>query len=60
LGQSGLQFLERILADGLSFAQLADRTGKGGERGSAYVGERFRWMLGELADTWAAKGRVVR
>lgn len=57
VGEAGLKFLERILAEGLTFAALAEKVGRGGERGTAAVADRFRWLLKELADGWAAKGR---
>jgi hypothetical protein len=58
IGQSGVAFLSRILRDGWSFAELAARgQGKGSRVDVARVADRFRWLLTELADGWAAKGK---
>jgi hypothetical protein len=58
IGQSGVSFLARILRDGWSFAELAARGQARGSRADvARVADRFRWLLGELADGWAAKGK---
>jgi hypothetical protein len=58
IGQSGVSFLARILRDGWSFAELAARGAARGSRADvARVADRFRWLLAEVADGWAAKGK---
>jgi hypothetical protein len=58
IGASGVAFLARILRDHWTFAELA---AKGETRGSradtARVADRFRWLLAELAEGWAARGK---
>ncbi len=56
VGVIGARFLRSILVEGVTFAEYAARSGKGGERGTAYVADRFRWMLEDVADSWAARG----
>jgi hypothetical protein len=57
IGTSGVAFLSRILRDGLSVTELAARTSaRGSSADTRQVGARFRWLLEELAEAWAAKG----
>ena len=57
VGEVGARFLREIVADGVSFSAYAERRGRGGERGTAYVADRFRAMLEELTEFRAARGR---
>ena len=56
LGMIDARLIERVLGDGLSYAECAALQGKAGERGISYVATRFRDALEALADAWAAKG----
>jgi hypothetical protein len=58
IGTSGVAFLSRILRDGLTFTEVAACAAARGSRADvAKVADRFRWLLAELADGWAARGR---
>jgi hypothetical protein len=58
IGASGVAFLSRVLRDGMTFGQLATLAGRRGSPANvAQFGDRFRWLLGELADGWSAKGK---
>src|SRR5262245_14259279 len=58
VGQSGVSVLAGILRDGWSLAELAAGGKARGSRADvARVADRFRWLLAELADGWAATGR---
>lgn len=50
VGGVGLRLLRAILVEGHTFGTYAACTVGGGERGSARIGERFRWLLNEVAD----------
>jgi len=57
IGASGVVFLARILRDNWTFAELAARGEARGSRADvARIADRFRWLLAELADGWAARG----
>ena len=50
VGRVGLRLLRAILVEGHTFGTYAACTVGGGERGAARIGERFRWLLNEVAD----------
>jgi hypothetical protein len=50
VGRVGLRLLRAILVEGHTFGTYAAYTVGGGERGAARIGERFRWLLNEVAD----------
>lgn len=50
VGMVGLRLLRAILVEGHTFGTYAACTVGGGERGAARIGERFRWLLNEVAD----------
>ncbi|WHQ72540.1 hypothetical protein [Methylorubrum extorquens] len=50
VGGVGLRLLRAILVEGHTFGTYAACTVGGGERGAARIGERFRWLLNEVAD----------
>jgi hypothetical protein len=56
VGTSGVAFLAGILRDGLTFTEVAARAAARGSRADvSKVGDRFRWLLEQLADGWSAK-----
>ena len=58
VGMIGARFLREILT-GTSFAEFAARRGHSNERAVTDVAKRFRWMLEEIADARAARGRAA-
>jgi hypothetical protein len=55
IGSSGVAFLSQILRDGWTFTELAARTSARGSRADvSRMRDRFRCLLAELADAWAA------
>ncbi|WP_238225230.1 hypothetical protein [Methylorubrum aminovorans] len=50
VGRVGLRLLRAILVEGHTFGTYAACTVGGGERGAARIGERFRWLLNEVAE----------
>lgn len=50
IGWVGVRFLKAILVEGHTIGTYASRTVGGGERGAARIGDRFRWMLAEVAE----------
>ena len=58
VGQIGARFLREIIAEGTSFRAYAERRGWAGDRKVAYVGDRFRMALEDLAEFRAARGRA--
>ncbi len=59
LGMIDMRLLQRVLGDGMGFADCAALEGKSGERGQRYVAARYRDALEDLAEAWTAKGRIV-
>lgn len=59
LGMIDARILRRVLGDRMNYAEVAAATGKAGERGTAYIAQRFRDALEELAEALAAKGRPI-
>ena len=59
LGIIDARLIDRVLADGLSYAECASLIGRSGDRGKSYVAARFRDALEELSEVLTAKGRVV-
>jgi hypothetical protein len=57
IGRVDANILQRVLAERRSFAQLAALIGRGGERGTRYVAQRFRDALEDLADSFGVKGK---
>lgn len=55
VGTIGARFLREILT-GTTYREYAERRGRGGERGTAYVADRFRAWLEDIAEERAAKG----
>lgn len=64
VGRVGLRLLRAILVEGHTFGTYAACTVGGGERGAARIGERFRWLLNEVADQLhtasGAEGQRIR
>lgn len=64
VGMVGLRLLKAILIDGHTFGTYAGCTVGGGERGAARIGERFRWLLSEVAEhlhtATGAEGQHIR
>ncbi|SOR27155.1 conserved protein of unknown function [Methylorubrum extorquens] len=64
VGGVGLRLLRAILVEGHTFGTYAACTVGGGERGAARIGERFRWLLNEVADhlhtASGAEGQRIR
>jgi hypothetical protein len=57
VGVIGAKMLRMILVEGFTFNQYAAQVAKRpGERGTAYVAGRFRSLLEEMAEHWAATG----
>jgi hypothetical protein len=56
IGQIGARFLKAILLDGQNYAQLAAMRGQSNEPGKAAAASRFRHLLEDLAEDWAATG----
>lgn len=50
IGTIGVRFLRRVLIGGRPYSDAAADEGKAGDRGTAYVADRTRWMLQQLAD----------
>jgi hypothetical protein len=56
IGEMGAKFLRRILGENQTFSEVAGKLAS--EKRIAFVGERFRVYLEELAESWsAARGR---
>jgi hypothetical protein len=51
IGEVGVRFLRRCLIGGRPYAAVAADEGKSGERGTAYVADRCRWLLEQLSKT---------
>lgn len=64
VGWVGVRFLKAILVEGHTFKTYAGCTVGGGERGVARIGDRFRWLLGAVADALhtatGAEGQRIR
>lgn len=64
VGIAGLRLLRAILVDGHTFGTYAALTVGGGERGAGRIGERFRWLLSEVAvhlhSATGAEGQRIR
>jgi hypothetical protein len=56
VGQIGARFLRAILSEGKTYEQLAEARGRTSERGRTAAAERFRTLLEDLAEDWAATG----
>lgn len=59
VGTRGAALLRDVLADGLSFEQLAARHGRSTRRGIASVASQVRTDLETLARAYAARGKVI-
>lgn len=60
VGVIGAKMLREILIEDMSFATYAAHVAKRpGERGTAYVAGRFRSLLEEMAESWAAHGAAT-
>ncbi len=59
LGMIDARLLDRVLADGFSYAECAALVGRTGDRGQRYVAARFRDALEELSEVLTAKGRTL-
>lgn len=57
IGRIDANIVQRLLAQRQSFAQVGQLIGRGGERGSAYIAQRFRDALEALSETFAARGK---
>jgi hypothetical protein len=59
VGWSGVALLRLVLRDGMTFKDIALRAAQPRARGRAFrkVADRFRWLLAEIAEGWAAKGQ---
>ncbi|SEQ49326.1 hypothetical protein SAMN05216548_10536 [Faunimonas pinastri] len=55
VGEVGAKFLRRLIMGEASFASEGAARGKGRDRGAAYAGDRFRWMLEEISEAWAGR-----
>lgn len=56
VGQIGARFLRNVLSEGKTYTELAAMRGQSGEAGKAAAASRFRHLLEDLAEDWAAKG----
>jgi hypothetical protein len=60
LGIIDANIVRRLLADRMSYTDVAALTGKRGDRGARYVALRFRDALETLADMFGTKGKDSR
>ena len=56
VGAEGAKIIRLILGDGWTYAQIATREGKAGDRGRREVASRFRWLLEGITEHRAARG----
>jgi hypothetical protein len=57
IGTVGARALRSVLADGQTYAQVAAARGQSGEAAVTFAAKRFRLLLEELAEDWAASGQ---
>lgn len=64
IGWVGVRFLRAILVEGHTIKSYAERTLGGGDRAAGRVGDRFRWLLSEVANhmhtATGAEGQSIR
>lgn len=64
VGWFGVRFLKAILVEGHTFKSYAGCTVGGGDRGVGRIGDRFRWLLGAVADALhtatGSEGQLIR
>jgi hypothetical protein len=56
IGQIGARFLRSVLCEGKTYAELAAMRGQSNEAGRSAAASRFRHLLEDLAEDWAATG----
>jgi hypothetical protein len=56
LGMIDTRIVEEMIGNRMSYADVAARRGRAGERGERYFAARFRDALEALAEAWAARG----
>lgn len=56
VGVVGARMLRAVIGDRTSFAAIATARGRAGDRAVRDVAERFRWLLEETAEQFAARG----
>ncbi|EJW11261.1 hypothetical protein A33M_3339 [Rhodovulum sp. PH10] len=56
VGVVGARMLRAIIGDRVPFGAYAEARGRAGDRAVRDVAERFRWLLEEVADHFAARG----
>lgn len=56
VGVVGARMLRAIIGDRVPFSAYAEARGRAGDRAVRDVAERFRWLLEEVADHFAARG----
>lgn len=50
IGRAGVRFLQAILVGDHSFTSYAASEGRSGNSGMLCIGDRFRWLLGQLVE----------
>jgi hypothetical protein len=60
IGEAGYRFLERILRDGQTYAQVAAATTGDSAHKRRFVAQRFRRCLSDLVEAWSARGAAVK
>jgi hypothetical protein len=56
IGEAGYKFLERILRDGMTYAQVAAATRGDSDHKRRFIAQRFRMCLSDLVEASAARG----
>lgn len=59
LGMIDARLIDRVLGEGLSYADCAALVGRAGDRGQRYMASRFRDALEELSEVLVGRGATV-
>jgi hypothetical protein len=57
VGAMGAKHIHRVLGEGWSYRDIAGKEGRSGDRGVTQVATRFRQLLEDVTEHFAAKGR---
>lgn len=57
VGPVGARVLRAVIGEGKTFKQMAEARGRSGDRGINSAADQFRWLLEDLAEAWAARGK---